>query len=85
MDLDTQIYAVAQRLSIGSHRLDGAAHLLSMRLEKGNISRLVQEGRQVSHRRKATALGLQAPTDKLLFGMPKNMVVDPRLVSAFAA
>ena len=82
--LDTQVHIVANRLAVGRHCLNGILNLVRVGFEIRDVSRLIQKWRQVSHGRIPLRLGLNAASQKLLFGTSDHVPVDTGFVPAFA-
>ena len=85
MNLDTQIHVVADSIPIHAHGVDRVVDLVCVCLEVWDIASLVQERRQVAHCREPPLPSHPSLPGPASLGYPKDMVVDPRLVSRLAA
>ena len=85
VNLDAQVHLVADRLAIPAHPVDGRVHLAGMRLEVGDVRRLVQEWREMPHRREAALLGVTTALHQLLGRLTEDVAIDSGLVAAAPA
>ena len=85
MDFDAEVHLLAHRFPVEPYSVDSVLHFLHVGFEIGDVPAVVQEGGQVADGCEALGFGVDAALDQLRLCLPKDVIVDPRLVPHFAA